>query len=138
MKFNLEINNQTKAPLSRKYFERVILEAIKSSKVRLLGKLDLSLAIVSQAEIRKINRIYRKKNKSTDVLSFSDYKKGKKDVFSELIVCYNYVKKSSMLNRISLKKEMAYVISHGIFHCLGFKHGKEMFNLQDKVSSKFK
>lgn len=138
MKFNLEINNQAKAPLSKKYFEKVILETIKLSKVRFSGKLDLSLAIVSEAEIKKINRIYRKKNKVTDVLSFSDYKKGKKDIFSELIICYDYVKKSSEISGVSVKKEMAYVASHGILHCLGFRHSRAMYKLQDVVCKLFK
>jgi len=138
MKLNLEVNNQAKAPLSKKYFEKVILETVKLSKIRFSGRLDLSLAIVSEKEIKKINRIYRKKNKTTDVLSFSDYKKGGKDVFSELIVCYNYVKASSKISGVSLKKEMVYVISHGMLHCLGLKHGKEMYELQDKVSDLFK
>ena len=137
MKLNFEINNQAKAPLSKKYFEEVILETIKFSKIRFSGKLNLSLAIVSEKEIKKINRIYRKKNKITDVLSFSDYEKEKRDIFSELIVCYNYVKKSSKINGISLKKEMAYIIAHGTLHCLGFKHGKVMYGIQDIVSSKF-
>lgn len=138
MKLNLEINNQAKAPFSKKYFEKVVLETIKLSEVRFSGKLDLSLAIVSETEIRKINRIYRKKNKTTDVLSFSDYKKGKGDVFSELIVCYNYVKESSKISGVSLKKEMAYVVSHGALHCLGFKHSKKMYALQDAVCELFK
>jgi probable rRNA maturation factor len=114
------------------------LETIELSKVGFLGKLDLSLAIVSEAEIKKINRIYRKKNKVTDVLSFSDYKKGKKDIFSELIVCYDYVKKSSKISGVSVRKEMAYVVSHGTLHCLGFKHGRVMYKLQDVVCGLFK
>ncbi len=138
MKLNLEINNQSKTPLSRKYFEKVIFETIKSSGVKIFGKLDLSLAIVSEREIKKINRIYRKKNKSTDVLSFSDYKKGKKDVFSEIVICHDYVKKSSKISGISLKKELAYVFSHGVLHCLGWKHSKAMYKLQDKVCDLFK
>lgn len=138
MKLNLEINNQVKAPFSKKYFEEVILETIKLSKIRFSGNLDLSLAIVSEAEIKRVNRIYRKKNEVTDIISFSDYKKGKKDVFSELIVCYNYIKKSSKISGESLKKEMAYVVSHGILHCFGFRHSKVMYGLQDAVCGLFK
>lgn len=138
MKLNIEINNKAKASLSKKYFEKVVLETIRLSKIGFSGRINLSLAIVSGGEIKKINRIYRKKDKITDVLSFSDYVKGKEDVFSELIVCYNYVKKSSEMDGVSLKKEMAYVVSHGALHCLGFRHGKAMYDLQDKVCDLFK
>ena len=134
MKLRLEINNQEKNSLSKKYFENVVLKTVKISKIEFSGKMDMSLAIVSEKEIKRINRIYRKKNRVTDILSFSDYSpKNKKDIFCELIVCLSYVEKSAEEDKITLKKEMAYVISHGVLHCIGFKHSKKMFEIQDKV-----
>jgi probable rRNA maturation factor len=135
MKLRLEINNQEKNSLPKKYFEDVILKTIKNSGVKLSGGVDMSLAIVSGKEIKKINKAYRKKNKVTDILSFSDYsgKNSKKDIFCELIVCLPYVEKSAKEDKITLKKEMAYVISHGVLHCVGFNHSKKMFEIQDAI-----
>ena len=141
MKLNLEINNQEKNSLSAKYFENVILKTVKRSKVKFGGKINLSLAIVSGKEIRKVNRIYRKKDKVTDILSFSDYsekKQDQKEIFCELIVCLSYVKKSAKEDEITLRKEMAYVVSHGVLHCLGWKHSKKMYETQDKVCDELK
>jgi probable rRNA maturation factor len=141
MKVNLEINNQAKCPLSDKYFKKVVSETIKLSQAKIAKEFNASLAIVSEKEIKKINRIYRKKNKITDILSFSDFpgksKKKVSDAFCELIVCYAYVKKSAKEQDIALKKEMAYVISHGILHCLGWKHSEKMYDAQDKVCKIF-
>jgi len=133
MKLRLEINNQEKNSLPKKYFEDVILKTIKNSRVKFSGGMDMSLAVVSEKEIKRINRIYRKKDKVTDILSFSDYSKNSKDIFCELIICLPYVEKSAKEDGITLKKEMAYVISHGVLHCVGFNHSKKMFEIQDKV-----
>jgi probable rRNA maturation factor len=142
MKFNLEINNQEKAPLSQGYFKKVISETLKLSKIGFPQGMNISLAIVSENEIKRINRIYRKKNKVTDILSFSEYlgrknrKIKKENIFCELVVCYSYIKKSAEINGVSIKKEMAYVISHGILHCLGLRHSKKMYNIQDIICEK--
>lgn len=142
MKFDLEINIPGKIPFSKKYFEKIISRTIGMSGEKIRGKLSFSLAMVSEKEIRKLNRIYRKKDKVTDILSFSEYSKGKKgrekegDVFCELVLCYSYIKRSSESDGIPLKTELAYVVSHGVLHCIGWKHGKKMYEVQDKVCEK--
>lgn len=140
MKLEIEINCQEKCFLLKDYFKKVIVKTIELGNFKFSGKINLSLAIVSEKEIRKINRIYRKKDKVTDILSFSDYssrKKKKEGVFCELIVCLPYIKKSAKKDKIKLEKEMAYVISHGVLHCIGFGHSKKMYEIQDKVCQKF-
>ena len=139
MKLRLEINNQENNSLSKKYFEDVILKTVEMSKVKLSGKMDISLAIVSEKEIKRINGIYRKKNEVTDVLSFSDYSgNDRRDIFCELIVCFPYVSKAAKEDKVALKKEMAYVISHGVLHCIGFNHSKKMYEIQDNICQKIK
>jgi len=141
MNYRLEVNKQLKCPFSEKYFEKVVSKTLKVSGVKNKTKLDISLAVVSEREIRKINRIYRKKDRVTDVISFSDYcveKKSKsKEFFCELIICYPYIKRSAAEDRIKISKEMAYVISHGVLHIIGFRHSKKMYEIQDKVAENF-
>lgn len=143
MKLILEINDQVKSRLSKNYFEKVIKKTIERSNIESVGNIDLSLAVVPEKEIKKVNSIYRKKNKITDILSFSDYSKKengkikKEGIFCELIICYPYIRKSAETDGISIKKEMAYVISHGMLHCLGFDHSKKMYEIQDEVCKNF-
>lgn len=143
MRFFLEINNQTSCKFSKEYFWEIIEKTIKlSGKKSGRGILDVSLAIVSEKEITRINRTFRKKNKVTDVISFSDYSSRSKEkegnFFCEIIVCYPYVSNSAQKNKVTPKKEMAYIISHGILHCLGFEHGEKMYKIQDQVTDNFK
>ena len=115
--------------------------------------ISVSLALVAPEEIRKINKEYRGHDEVTDVLSFAEYKniqevkdmvvdkppKGESgDIFlGELILCYDYIKEYADQKGIKLEKELANVVSHGILHLLGFEHGEEMFEIQNKVSIKF-
>lgn len=135
MKFILEINNQTDHKLSKKKLEKAIEKTISLSGV-IIKNINISLAMVSDGEMKKINRIYRKKNKTTDILSFALDQKDKKSNDCELVVSPSYVEKSAKKNKVSFEKEMVYVVSHGMLHCLGLSHGKRMYAIQDEVCKK--
>jgi len=146
MKLALEINNTDKSPVKKAFVEKVIRKTLaKSGYVELANKtLNLSLAWVNEAEIRRLNKLYRKKNKATDVLSFCEYedaaelkKTAEQELFlGELILCYNYIKEyaSECSSEKELQKELARIIAHGVLHLLGFSHGKKMFAIQDAIA----
>lgn len=143
MKLNLEINNQTKTRLDEKSAKAAVLGALKKSGLKFLDKknISVSLAVVDKKEIRRLNRIYRKKNKTTDVLSFAEYKKKadlkkitSRDIFlGELVACFEDIKNYTRKNRLNSEKELIKVLVHGTLHLLGFKHGKKMFNIQENI-----
>lgn len=107
--------------------------------------ITLSIALVSTREIKRLNKTYRKINAVTDVLSFAEFKSAaaiKKAVdksmdtavfLGELVLCYTDIKEYACKNKIGLQKELANVVSHGVLHLLGMKHGKKMFAIQNKV-----
>lgn len=144
MKINLEVNKKVSCPLSGKFLEKVVKDTIKHSGYGFLDskKITISLALVPEKEIKKINKKYRGRDIVTDVLSFANYE-SKKDILKEiettvflgeLIICRDYIKKSARNNRVLFKKELARTVSHGVLHLLGFHHGKKMFSIQDKIS----
>ncbi|MEI6588265.1 MAG: rRNA maturation RNase YbeY, partial [Candidatus Moraniibacteriota bacterium] len=149
MKLILEINNTDKSPVGKAFIKKVVSRTLeKSDYSDLAGKsLNLSMAWVSESEMRRINKLYRKKNKATDVLSFCEYddasqlrKNLESELFlGELILCYNYIKESATecTSENDLQKELARIIAHGVLHLLGFLHGKKMFALQDAVAASF-
>ena len=59
--------------------EKVVLETLRMSGLPILKKhkVSLSVAVVSEKEIKKINRIYRHQNEKTDVLTFSEFQSGR-------------------------------------------------------------
>jgi probable rRNA maturation factor len=146
MKLNLEINNLEKKPLKKTFVEKVITETLNEAGLKFLKKrnISVSLAIVGKSEMKKINKKYRSKNQVTDILSFSEFKNSKEmenhagELFlGELILCYDDIKAYSQKNKIQLKTELVNVISHGVLHLLNFRHGRKMFEIQNKVSEKY-
>ena len=149
MKLTLEINNIAKSPIRDVFFNSIARKTLKNSAFNFLnppagGKnISISVALVDAKEIKKINKIYRHKNETTDILSFAEYKSPKemkavvdKELFlGELVLCYDYIKKYAEKRETKLDQELANAVSHGILHLLGFRHGKKMFQIQDKITN---
>lgn len=145
MKLNLELNNQTKNRLDLKLIRLVVLKTLKKSRLEFLShkKISVSVAVVSKKEIKRLNKIYRHKDKVTDILSFAEYqstghlkKEKKRDILlGELVLCYDDIKDYAKKDKLDLKKELAKTISHGVLHLLGFNHSDKMFEIQNNIMS---
>ena len=102
-------------------------------------KVNFTLLLSNNANIKKLNYKFRKKNNHTDVLSFpsfikTDLKKElkKKEIYlGDIIISYQYIfpnKKISIL-------EMTFI--HGFLHLLGFDHKKiKDFKIMNKEENK--
>ena len=78
---------------------------------------QLSIVLVGEARMRGLNKAYRKKDKSTNVLSF-DY-----DKFSgEVVLCVPVIRRQAHAKGVSLTQELLYLLSHGLLHLQGFDH----------------
>jgi probable rRNA maturation factor len=105
------------------------LTLAKSTKVvqRILGlnkKMVVSLAVVAPKTIQRLNKTYRRKNKVTDVLSFtgSEAIKDEEDYLGEIIICYEKVKAQALAAKHSEAQEFVTLFIHGLLHLLGFDH----------------
>lgn len=149
MEINLEINNTTDSPIETGFFEMVAEKTFAELNYAFLKnkEVEISLALVSPEEIRKMNREYRKYDSVTDILSFPEYenaeqiekaamKKTKGELFlGELILCYDDIREYADKEDLDLNEELANVAVHGILHLLGFEHGEEMFRVQNEVKN---
>lgn len=137
LSFSIEVVNQTSQRLVKKdirvFAEAALTLLAKSHQFRDF-QMDLTVAFVSAAEIRKINKKYRRKNKPTDVLSFfSDFALG------DLILSPEVIRQNAKTHGVRFKDELTYVLLHGILHLLGYDHessaqdAQEMFQLQDRL-----
>jgi len=93
----------------------------------------INIRFVTDQEIQKLNRMYRKKDEVTDVLSFQY--PGEKDQIGDVAISYEQAKRQA---HGSVEHEVIDLIVHGILHVLGYDHekpgeDKEMFSLQDKI-----
>ncbi len=135
MKISIEIANRTKKRIEADFIKNVIRKTIKFFSA---APPDFSVSVVflEKREMKKINRKYRRKNKPTDVLSFiytSGYNKGGKTLEGELALCPEIILIQAKKNEVTFQKELAFVLSHGVLHLLGMRHGEKMYGIQDEV-----
>ncbi len=141
---SIEITNLTRYKIAPFLVKKVVKATLKRAKDISKGFRNLSVAFVSVNEIRKLNREYRKKDQSTDILSFRfdlgysfnnrhDLKKEKECFEGELIICPQVVKENARQNKTDFYQELTHVISHGILHLFRLNHGKKMFSIQEEV-----
>lgn len=143
MKIILEINNKSGCDIERFDLKRIVKRTIEKKGCDFLESKDVkvSIGLISQQEIKMINKKYRGIDAPTDVLSFSNYesqevlqKEADKSVFlGEILVCCEDIEKYAKIKGSFFDQELVLVISHGILHLLGMSHGKKMFWIQKEV-----
>lgn len=93
------------------------LEKILKKEFKL--KQEISLSLLKSAEIKKLNQVYRHKNKVTDVLSFV---LAENNILGEVLICVDQAKKQAKAKGHSLDQEIKILAIHGILHLLGYDH----------------
>lgn len=77
-------------------------------------KNDISVVVVSEKKIARINKVYRKKKFPTDALSFEEA--------DEIFICPAYIEKKNRHNRKKLFCELTKALVHAILHLRGYDH----------------
>ena len=105
----------------------------------------ISVTFVRSAAIHRINRDDRGIDRPTDVISFAvrDDTDGFEDVEEEMdlgdiFINIDYARRQAKEYGHSEKREICFLFTHGLLHCLGYDHmtekdEKEMFGLQDRI-----
>lgn len=146
MSLVLEFSNPVQAPVEESFIREVTARSLEKGENSLRVKdVSLEVSLVSREEIRNLNNRYRGKDVETDVLSFGEYD-GREplraamtaEIFlGQVFVCYDYVVDAAQEDGVSVGRELAYIVSHGVLHLLGYDHEEEMFSIQDEVSGRF-
>lgn len=94
---------------------------IPAAKVRrlaaqILGKRNLSVAFVTNAAIRKINKQFLQHDFATDVISFPLGT----DLVGELVISADYAVGEARQRGIPVEEELLRYVAHGILHLLGY------------------
>jgi probable rRNA maturation factor len=119
------------ASLGRTYMDRLELHGC-----------ELSLSLVGDRAIRRLNRTWRKKDKATDVLSFpaGDLPKGTPGPrqLGDVVISLDTAKRQAKEYSRTLEAEVARYLAHGLLHLLGHDHertqdAKKMAALEEKL-----
>jgi probable rRNA maturation factor len=148
IKINVILNNinwkkYLKNPNS--FFDKKISLINKKNKLYKKNVFICSLLLSDSVEIKKLNKKFRNKNKSTDVLSFPFYEKKKlmykikkeKEIYlGDIIVNLNKIKNKD--NKINFNKELNKLWVHGLVHLFGHNHKKNKdFNVMNRIEYKY-
>ena len=88
-------------------------------------KVSFTLLLSNNKNIQKLNKLFRKKNKPTDIVSFPLAKKvriSKQTYLGDIIISYNFINKPKSLNTKLFKEKVIKIFIHGFLHLLGFDH----------------
>lgn len=89
----------------------------------------LSLSFISDQEMQNINRDYRGKDKTTNVLSFAyednEFPTFEKNILGEVLVSFDKVKKDTNISGRTNLEETIFVVTHGVLHLLGYDHNSD-------------
>ncbi len=139
----VEIVNQ-----QRRYkFKHLEFKEIAGKAIGLIpaarGK-TITIAFVSDLKMRRLNRDFRGKNVTTDVLSFPfepDEFSGAENALNlgDIVISAEQADRQASENNLSLETEISQLILHGILHLCGYDHETDngkMNNLELKLRDK--
>ncbi len=84
---------------------------------------EFSILLTNDKEMKKLNKKFRKKNKTTDVLSFPIKIKNKKKLYvGDIAISYEIIKDRSKDTNFFLEFDKMWI--HGYLHLIGYDHEK--------------
>ena len=104
-------------------------------------KVNLTILLSNNKNIKKLNKKFRNKNKSTDILSFPSEKKfniKKSSYLGDIVISYEFMNKPKTLNNLEFKNKVIKIFIHGFLHLLGYDHiklkdFKKMLKEEEKI-----
>jgi probable rRNA maturation factor len=90
-------------------------------------KVSLTILLSNNKNIKKLNKKFRNKNKTTDVLSFPFEKKiniKKSPYIGDIVISYEFINKPKALSVLEFKIRVSKIFIHGFLHLVGYDHIK--------------
>ncbi|HEY8849879.1 MAG TPA: rRNA maturation RNase YbeY [Thermoanaerobaculia bacterium] len=108
-------------------FTRKVLLALERQHRLRKPLSEVSIALVDDATMRRLNRTFRHANKTTDVLTFpadSSYADPRSESrpLGDIVISVDQARRQAMQEKHSMATEVRYLIVHGILHALGYDH----------------
>jgi probable rRNA maturation factor len=99
---------------------RAMLDAVQ------MANSELSILLTGKDQIRELNRLYRKKNRPTDVLSFSQREGELGDragrLLGDVVLSVPTARGQADARGCDLVSELTMLLAHGLLHLLGWDH----------------
>ena len=130
-------------PLFRKNILKAAKETLNTAYKSKKNNLEVSFLLTSDSNIRLLNKNYRNKDKSTNVLAFPMNQNtfGEDYIVGDVVISLQKILSESKKLKIQKYKYLSQITIHGVLHLLGFDHKsnkqhEEMNKIEQKVFKK--
>ena len=100
-----------------------------------LAEVELSIALTDDEEIHELNRVFRHKDRPTDVLAFAmregqafgahpiaDASNSRSELLGDVVVSVETARRQAARRRRALERELCELLAHGLLHLVGYDH----------------
>ncbi len=109
---------------------------------------EVSITLTDDEHIHELNRKYRGIDRATDVLSFALHEsdepaiifedtESQVDVLGDIVVSVERARAQALEYGHSFRRELIFLIVHGMLHLLGYDHIEEADRLEMEAEQKF-
>lgn len=109
---------------------RALLARVKHAAVG--ARYRASIVFAGPVRMQALNRTYRKKSYTPNVLSFPLAKNE-----GEMFICPSVAAREARAARVSTRARTAYLVIHGLLHLKGLAHGATMTRSEERLCKKF-
>lgn len=129
----VDIHSTVKTRIDRKLLEKAVKAALRAY----IKDAEVSIAVVGDTLMRRMNRESLNHDYTTDVLSF-DHGQTPEGQMIELIICAPMAKRQAAKRKISFKEELTRYAIHGALHAAGFddqtdEDREDMWAVQERI-----
>ncbi|MCA1625385.1 MAG: rRNA maturation RNase YbeY [Acidobacteria bacterium] len=117
------VNRQRKFKVNLTALQNFAEKAVKS--VTEAKNKNFTVAFVSDRKMRELNKIFRCKNRTTDVLSFpfvADEFEANANDLGDVVISLEQAAKQAAENNLDFETEIKQLILHGVLHLCGYDH----------------
>ncbi|MDQ3648822.1 MAG: rRNA maturation RNase YbeY [Acidobacteriota bacterium] len=117
------VNRQRKMPLDRERWRAFTANALKVAPANGAG---VTIAFISDRAMRELNRRWRGKRGTTDVLSFpaeqDEFEKLEGLSLGDVVISVEQAARQAAEHDLDFENEVAQLILHGLLHLCGYDH----------------
>ena len=123
---NVLIYVESRYKVNRKRIKTALSQVCEENKIQ--SKIEVSVAIVGDRKMKLLNKKYRDKEGTTNILSFplaeGESSKLPNDVtrLGDIVISYPMVIKEASRDEVLVDEKVEELVRHGMLHLLGLHH----------------
>ena len=133
----MSVTISCRTPAARRFAPHARGRAAEILRVLGLGRDELSVSLVDDAEIRTLNATYRRRDRATDVLAFALTESIAPDapvavaaigrggrLLGDVVISIDTAAAQARADRCTVKDRLDALLIHGVLHLVGYDHAR--------------